>query len=507
MNRRSTILFFALVFAGVSCDSNRSADDGDHTHGVSAGVAVTHWTDRTELFMEYPSLVAGKSARAAIHVTTLPAFAPLDEGEATVTLRSTEGRVLQFRGGPSSPGIFGVDLAPDRAGVYEMSLTVEAPGLDDIHELGPVTVHPPGAAPGPQAADDGEISFLKEQQWTLEFGTVAAEVRSLRSGVTVPGTIRPRSGGEARLSAPVPGRISGSMVPIPGSVVRSGELLVRIAPRPADLRDAAAMRAALVEAEQEQGLAVRELERVERLVTGRALPARRLDEAVAGLKESEARLTAARQRWGHYESLGDAGDSDAGATLAVRAPFDGVVAEVRFSPGADVEENQFLLSVVDPDRVHVVGAVPEFGAANLRSIVGGELLLDEGSPLALEAPLAVGRVIDPIARTTEVRFAFDNRAGLQIGRHVNVRLFVGNETPGTAVPESAIVDDAGRPVVFVQLGGESFARRPVRLGTRAGGWVQILEGVEAGERVVHVGAYLVRLAAMSSQIPSHGHVH
>ena len=76
-----------------------------------------------------------------------------------------------------------------------------------------------------------------------------------------------------------------------------------------------------------------------------------------------------------------------------------------------------------------------------------------------------------------------------------------------AVPESAIVDDGGRPVVFVQLEGEKFARRPVTLGNRESGYVQVLEGVRPGERVVTRGAYLIRLAAMSNQIPAHGHVH
>jgi hypothetical protein len=47
----------------------------------------------------------------------------------------------------------------------------------------------------------------------------------------------------------------------------------------------------------------------------------------------------------------------------------------------------------------------------------------------------------------------------------------------------------------------------VRLGDHEGGYVHALEGVEPGERVVSSGAYLLRLAAMSTQIPSHGHVH
>jgi multidrug efflux pump subunit AcrA (membrane-fusion protein) len=107
-----------------------------------------------------------------------------------------------------------------------------------------------------------------------------------------------------------------------------------------------------------------------------------------------------------------------------------------------------------------------------------------------------------------VRFAFDNRPPrLQIGQSVGLRLFVGEEEARVAIPESAVVDDGGRPVIFVQSSGESFERRPVRLGSREEGYVHVLEGVEPGERVVHRGAYLVRLAAMSTQIPAHGHVH
>jgi multidrug efflux pump subunit AcrA (membrane-fusion protein) len=69
------------------------------------------------------------------------------------------------------------------------------------------------------------------------------------------------------------------------------------------------------------------------------------------------------------------------------------------------------------------------------------------------------------------------------------------------------VDDAGRPIVFVQRGGEAFERRPVTLGARSGNVVQVTGGVMVGERVVTTGAYLVRLASLSTQVPSHGHVH
>ena len=514
MTRMRLSLFLLVVLVLVpACGGHDHPYDGPahDDHGEERPtVAVTHWTGRTELFMEYPVFVAGDSGRSAIHVTDLADFSPLAVGEAVVVMRAESGRVFEFRGGPSRPGIFGVDLAIDRPGVYEMVLRVEAPGLEDVHELGPVTVYSPGEPVAAGAEEKEGISFLKEQQWILEFGTTPVEVRRLRSSITVPATVQPRAGGEAILTAPVPGRIDpGTDVPVPGALVRVGAVLVRIVPGSDDLRDAAALRAALVEVEQENRLALRERERAERLVEARALPARRLDEAAAAAAASSARLGAARERWGRFEALSEAGAGGFGTgAFTVRAPFDGVVADVRFAPGASVEDNQVLLRLVDPDRVHIVGAVPESRSGALASVEAGELFGEGGRSVALARPLTIGRVVEPVARTTEVRFAFDNRSSrLSIGHSVGLRLFLGDAESRPAIPESAIVDDGGGPVVFVQLGGESFERRPVRLGSRAEGYVHVIEGVEPGERVVHRGAHLVRLAAMSTQIPTHGHVH
>ena len=61
--------------------------------------------------------------------------------------------------------------------------------------------------------------------------------------------------------------------------------------------------------------------------------------------------------------------------------------------------------------------------------------------------------------------------------------------------------------LFVQREGETFERRAVTLGPRSGDLVQIMEGVKPGDRVVTKGAYLVRLASLSTSVPAHGHVH
>jgi multidrug efflux pump subunit AcrA (membrane-fusion protein) len=95
-----------------------------------------------------------------------------------------------------------------------------------------------------------------------------------------------------------------------------------------------------------------------------------------------------------------------------------------------------------------------------------------------------------------------------VGQGVTLRLITTAQAPEVAVPADAVVDDGGQTIVFVQTGGESFERRPVRVGgPREGGLLQIADGLEAGERVVTRGAHLVRLSALSPQTPGHGHVH
>ena len=124
-------------------------------------------------------------------------------------------------------------------------------------------------------------------------------------------------------------------------------------------------------------------------------------------------------------------------------------------------------------------------------------------------PLAsVGKVLDPRSRTVPITFAFDNRElGLPVGQTVFLHLLMNTTAPRPVVPAGSVVDDAGRPIVFVQREGETFERRSVTLGARTGDLVQITEGVKSGERVVTRGAYLVRLASLSTSVPAHGHVH
>jgi RND family efflux transporter MFP subunit len=186
-----------------------------------------------------------------------------------------------------------------------------------------------------------------------------------------------------------------------------------------------------------------------------------------------------------------------------------VVAHRDATTGANVAAGTILFRVVDASQILVVGQVPEAEAVGARSASAAEIEVP-GRPGRVQAGrlASLGKVIDPQSRTLPITFAFDNRTlGLPVGQSVFLHLLMSATASRPVVPSAAVVDDAGRPIVFVQVEGESFERRPVSLGAREGEWVQATSGVQTGEHVVTRGAYLVRLASLSTSVPAHGHVH
>jgi multidrug efflux pump subunit AcrA (membrane-fusion protein) len=117
-------------------------------------------------------------------------------------------------------------------------------------------------------------------------------------------------------------------------------------------------------------------------------------------------------------------------------------------------------------------------------------------------------MVDPVARTVDVIYALrDPDPALRVGGLVQIAIPVGEEFTGVVVPRSALVDQDGRQAVYVQLDGEHFASRPVRVGPRAGDAVAIAQGLSPGERIVTRGAHLVRLADQPQGGEPHGHIH
>lgn len=478
-------------------------------------LSVTRWTARTELFAEYAPLVAGRTSRFAIHLTRLDTFDALPGGRVEVHLTGGDRPPEVFSTvGPSRPGIFGVDVAPVHDGPRELTIALHMDGLDDEHRVGAVMVHPDEAAARNRPPDEPPavetISFLKEQQWSLDFGTVVVSALPVRASLRVPALIVARPGGAADVRAPIDGRLVVVSALASGAVVSRGQELARVQPPPGTAAELPQLRQARAESAAALQFATRDRERAERLVAAGAAPHKRLDETQTAEAQARARVESADAMLAQYTAARTAGSSGPDDALFVlRSPIAGVIAERTATTGANVSSGELLFRVVDANLVQVAGQVSEGDVAAARRAESAEIEVSgHHSRTPAGARVNLGRVLDPLTRTVPIVFALDNRPlGLVVGQSVFLHLLLDATEARPAVPASAIVDDGGRPIVFVQRGGEAFERRAVTLGARAGDTVQVVEGLSAGERVVSVGAYLIRLASLSTQVPSHGHVH
>ena len=504
-----SMVVIALVAVGCSrSDPPAAAPEEPET------LNVTRWTDKTEVFAEYPPLVVGRTSRFAIHLTRLDSFKALTEGNVEVRLQGGTGQPEAFRvDAPSRPGIFGVDVKPAQAGKRQLVIVLEAKGLSDEHRVGEVDVFPNAEAARAAVrggADDAPgISFLKEQQWSLDFGTAVVKEQAVRESIRVPARLEARPGGAADVVAPIDGRLTRVVEVALGASVSRGQELARLLPPPSVPGELPQLQRERAEAQSALALATRDRERAERLTTAGAAPGKRLDEARAAEEQAKARFAAAEASLAHYNAARAGGAADGEGTFVVRAPVSGVIAQRDATSGANVAAGTVLFRVVDASQVHVVGQVPEADAARARHARAAEIEI-AGQPDRLPAGrlISIGKVLESPSRTVPITFALDNRTlGIPVGQAVFLHLLMDPTPPRPVVPAAAVVDDAGRPIVFVQREGETFERRAVTLGPRSGDLVQITEGVKPGDRVVTKGAYLVRLASLSTSVPAHGHVH
>ena len=76
--------------------------------------------------------------------------------------------------------------------------------------------------------------------------------------------------------------------------------------------------------------------------------------------------------------------------------------------------------------------------------------------------------------------------------YVEALIRPGGERRALTVAEESVQDDGGQPIVFVKTGERTFTRRPVQLGERFDGVVEVFAGVAEGEVVVTSGSFLLK---------------
>jgi membrane fusion protein, heavy metal efflux system len=480
---------------------------------------VTSWTQQSELFMEHPPLVAGQTVRFAVHLTRLSDFQALNAGRPSIEMSPQSGGPVTVLPGsdPLRPGAFRVEGKLPPAGRYRWALVVSAPGLSDRHDLGTTVVFADDRSAIADAEkqpekDAAAIAYLKEQQWTNPFATVVVRDGDVRASIRVPAAIEPVTGGEALVPAPADGRYGSRQLPSVGDHVTAGQELGRLEPRlSSGGEDRASLQSMVTEAQTNLDAAKADLARAEMLLQARAVPARRVEDARRAAAVAEARVTAARARLAQRdEVLRTGGGAASGNSFVLRAPIAGRIAEVFAALGASYAEGAPLFRIVRGDRVELQVQVPPNDADAVRTLTAVAFEVPgRNDPIELTPDhVRDAGVIDPKTRALPLQIEVENRHGqLLVGQAGTAIVYTGRTQRLPVVPQEAVLTEAGRPYVFVQVAGESFARRFIDVASRDAGVIGIRGGLKPGERVVTHGAYEVQLASAAKGLPAEGHVH
>jgi RND family efflux transporter MFP subunit len=520
----SAFLAVAMVACGNPDGTNHGGRPGTDSHEHPAADdgswTVTAWGEHFELFPEIDALVAGETASAYVHVTRLDGFAPVTDGTVTVVLGDASGHEERFsRSGSHRPGIFVVEIAPRGQGQRELRFELDVEGVKETIPGGTVrvgTAESPGglvtaAHQLPPLNGSEGIAFLKEQQWRTDFATAWVRTAALNTYVTGTARVEPPSGGAVVLTAPVDGFVQGQSWPYPGKRISKGDMVLSLIPATSTGRSLAELESVVREVEAYSEAADARVLRLERLLERQAVSRREVEQARAEATALRARLEAAQQELDAAEA-GRRGRQGVPG-LAIGSPFRGRVAKVMVSPGEHVAAGATLVRLVTERPVWARVALTPEDAGRLGDRISG-LILDMGAsvpPIQLPPEdlrmVAVAPEVDVGSGTVEALIEISRTVDeLRPGLIATAQILLPAMVEGTVLPDSAVIDDAGVTVVYVQLDGESFARREVdarhRLGDRL-----LVEGLLPGERVVTTGGAAIRRASMMASGEAQGHVH
>jgi membrane fusion protein (multidrug efflux system) len=252
-----------------------------------------------------------------------------------------------------------------------------------------------------------------------------------------------------------------------GQEVRKGDLLVRL--------DESKFAAAVAEAEANFKLSRANYDRAKQLFEEKLISPQEFDQTSAQFQANQASLDLKKRE------LKDA---------RIYAPFEGIMSSRQISPGQVISKNTALTWLVDLDPVKVEVSVPERFA--------GQLAVGQNIDVAVAAypgrkftgeVFFIAPFLDPTTRTALVKARIANpKHELKPGMFANLDLTLKLKENAVVIPESAVIPSGDRTVVYVVDASDTAQLRAVKIGIRQAGLVEIVDGLQGGERVVSEGS-------------------
>lgn len=198
--------------------------------------------------------------------------------------------------------------------------------------------------------------------------------------------------------------------------------------------------------------------------------------------------------------------------LTLRSQANGVVLEKPSIEGKRFMAGEMLYQIADLSSVWLLANVFEQELGLVHQGQAVKIYVDAYPDKVFTGTVTfIYPTVTPETRTAKVRIELANPAGLLKPAMYARTEFASSHSKDKAltVPDSAVLDTGTRQLVLVQRGEGRFEPRPVTLGMRADGFVEVLDGLQAGDQVVVSANFLIdaesNLKAALGAFGSHGH--
>lgn len=488
-------LFLAVTLIG--CNNE---DEIQET--VFEPVVHTLYTDSVELFVEYKPFIVGETSKFAAHFTVLgDQFKALTDAKVTVSLIVGDKGLRSSIDSCSSPGIFRLALEPSKAGKGTLIFDVVSKTFRERFVINDVIIFPDIQTAKEKyipVETKGDISYLKEQAWKGEFANVPARRQPFSNVIKTSGQLLSAPGDESVIVAKASGIIFFSNTSFyEGSAVSKGHSLFTVSG--ADMNEFN-LDANYRDAKLNFTKAKSDFDRATELVKDKLITTKEYLEAKQSFENAENQLNTLSK---NYTAKGKISTS----------PMVGFIKNILVKEGQFVEAGEAIATVSKNKRLMLQAMVSQNYFDELANITSANFTTGANSKSVYSTSLmngskpTIGKSAMLNSPFIPITIEIDNTGVIIPGAVVEVYLKSEPLPNVLAIPVTSLIEEQGVFYVYVQMGGETFEKREVQLGVNDGVSVQILKGIEEGERVVTKGAYQIKLATASGALPAHGHEH
>lgn len=358
--------------------------------------------------------------------------------------------------------------------------------------------------------EDSEGILIKQEMLAeIDFEVVPISKQFFQEVKTYPGTVVPNPDGDAHVGSLISGRVVEINVRL-GDKVTKGTPLCRI-----ESPEIGAAQAAYIRAAAEYELRKTELARSQKLKAAEIGSEKNLLEKEAALQSARAEFDAAERGLisiGFSQAEIDTmkNDTNCACILTLKSPIKGTVTDWAIKLGQRVDPEKDLFHVLDLSKLWVQIALyeqdlPEI-ARNQQIDIAPQAFPDK---IFRGKVVQIGKEVNKETRTIACFIAVENKGDILIPN-----LFVTcqamrsiDKEPIIIVPEHAIViDEHGDQLIYLEAKPSHFSAREIKTGRASNGWVEIIAGLQEGDRVVFKGAFFIKSELAKGSF-GHGHAH